>query len=147
MARAPCLPRIKSGADLPRKRGRTEKTSLHAIDRRTDQKLKRGQIEIDATLDLHGLSQERAHVRLNAFLARASLDGHRTVLVITGKGRLAGTEDGLLRSSGRGVLRACVPRWIEEAPLRGLVWGVRPAGARHGGDGALYVLLRKVKGA
>jgi DNA-nicking Smr family endonuclease len=120
-------------------------TKLQAIDRRTDQKLKRGQIKIDATLDLHGLSQERAHVRLNSFLARAALEGHRTVLVITGKGRTRAAADGQDRVRERGVLREAVPRWIEQTPLRDLVWGVRAAGSRHGGDGALYVLLKRKK--
>jgi len=150
--KAACEPKASGAArTLPKSpvkrapRPHRAQSRLHAIDRRTDQKLKRGQIEIDATLDLHGLSQERAHLRLNAFLARAALEGHRTVLIITGKGRPAATEDGLLRSRGRGVLREAVPRWIEEAPLRDLVWGVRLAGARHGGAGALYVLLKKQK--
>lgn len=116
--------------------------SLKAIDRRTDQKLRQGKIEIDATLDLHGLSQARAHARLASFLARAAADGARTVLVITGKG-MPSSGFGEAPDRRRGVLRDAVPRWLEEAPLRDLVWGIRAAGPRQGGDGALYVLLRK----
>jgi DNA-nicking Smr family endonuclease len=131
-------------ADLPRKWGRKE-SDLRAIDRRTDQKLKRGQMPVDATLDLHGLSQERAHRRLNSFLAKASAEGSRTVLVITGKGRADPAEEGAVPAERRGILREAVPRWIEQAPLRDLVWGIRPAGPRQGGHGALYVLLKRPK--
>lgn len=140
-AKPAALPRRPSAAAPVRK----TPASLAAIDRRTDQKLRRGQIEIDATLDLHGLSQSLAHRRLNAFLARAALEGHRKVLVITGKGRAR--EEGFMASERRGVLRDAVPRWIAEPPLCDLVWGLKPAAARHGGAGALYVLLRKVKRA
>jgi DNA-nicking Smr family endonuclease len=118
---------------------------LRAIDRRTDQKLKRGQVPVDATLDLHGLSQARAHRRLNSFLAKAAAEGSRTVLVITGKGRAEPGEEGAVPSERRGVLREAVPRWIEQAPLREMVWGIRPAGPRQGGQGALYVLLKRPK--
>lgn len=114
-----------------------------AVDRSTERKLKRGRIEIEATLDLHGLTQNLAHRRLNAFLARAALEGRRKVLVITGKGRAR--EEGLMPSEPRGVLREAVPRWIAEPPLCDLVWGLKTAGARHGGAGALYVLLKKQK--
>jgi len=119
------------------------KPSLRAIDRRTDQKLKRGRVEIDATLDLHGMTQGRAHARLISFLTRASAEGLRTVLVVTGKGAPRADAQGAIVQTGRGVLRAAVPRWLEEAPLRDLVWGLRAAGPRQGGQGALYVLLKR----
>ncbi|MFO1186898.1 MAG: Smr/MutS family protein [Alphaproteobacteria bacterium] len=118
---------------------------LTAIDRRTDQKLKRGRIEIEATLDLHGLTEARAHARLNTFLKGAVEDGRRTVLVITGKGGARGGGESFMPSDRRGVLREAVPRWIVEPPLCDLVWGLRPAGQRHGGAGAFYVLLKKVR--
>jgi DNA-nicking Smr family endonuclease len=138
-AKAPSPPK-----EVPRIRP-SNSPDLRAIDRRTDQKLKRGQVPVDATLDLHGLSQERAHRRLNSFLAKAVAAGARTVLVITGKGRVGPDADGSMSSAGRGVLREAVPRWIEQAPLRDLVWGIRPAGPRQGGHGALYVLLKRPK--
>jgi DNA-nicking Smr family endonuclease len=77
------------------------------------------------------------------FLTRAAADGQRTVLVITGKGRANASEEPPLDAERRGVLREAVPRWLAQAPLRDLIWAVRPAGPRQGGDGALYVLLKK----
>jgi len=118
--------------------------SSKTIDRRTEQKLKRGRMEIDATLDLHGLKQQAAHARLLHFIARAAEDGHRAVLVITGKGS-RGDEAGIMPSERRGVLRAQVPLWLEEAPLHAYVRGVKSAGPRHGGAGALYVLIKRKK--
>lgn len=105
------------------------------VDRRTMQRLRRGQIGIEARLDLHGLTQGEAHRALNAFLARCQTGGRRCVLVITGKGR---TDD-----EASGVLRRAVPRWLDQAPNRARIITVQPAQRRHGGEGALYVLLRK----
>lgn len=103
------------------------------IDRRSWTRLRRGQIEIERTLDLHGRTQTEAHGALNRFLTMASAAGLRCVLVVTGKGR----------SEGRGVLRQLVPRWLDEAPHRQSVLTYCPAQPRHGGDGAIYVLLRR----
>lgn len=114
------------------------------IDRRTEQKLKRGRTPIDAILDLHGLKQQAAHFKLMHFIARASEDGHKAVLVITGKGS-RGSEGGIMPAERRGVLRAQVPLWLEQAPLSHYVRGIKPAGPRHGGAGALYVLIKRKK--
>ncbi len=114
------------------------------IDRRTEQKLKRGRMEIDATLDLHGLKQHAAHSRLIHFIMRAAEDGDKAVLIITGKGS-RGEVGSIMPSERRGVLRAQVPLWLEQAPLSHYVRGVKSAGPRHGGAGALYVLLKKPK--
>ncbi|HLJ65440.1 MAG TPA: Smr/MutS family protein [Stellaceae bacterium] len=102
------------------------------IDRRTLERLRRGQLPIEARLDLHGLTQEEAHDALGAFLARVHGAGLRTVLVITGKGRM-----------GAGVLRAAVPRWLNEAPNRARILAIAHAVPRDGGDGALYLLLKR----
>lgn len=83
-------------------------------------------------LDLHGYGQDRARAALHAFVARAHEDGARAVLVITGKG---------LR--GDGVLRRYVPEWLAEAPSRARVAGISQAERRHGGEGALYVALKR----
>ena len=107
-----------------------------AYDRRSAQKLKRGQFPIDARLDLHGMTQDEAHRTLNAALSRACRQGKRTILVITGKG--AGKK-------GSGVLRRNVPRWLGEAPLAGVVIGYSEARMRDGGEGALYIRLRRQK--
>jgi DNA-nicking Smr family endonuclease len=121
-----------------------------AFDRRTARRIARGAIEIEARIDLHGLREHDAHTRLVAFLRRAQAAGKRTVLVITGKGR--GTDDPLapfdLEATGgrRGVLKRNVPRWLTAADVAPIVVTYTTAHARHGGDGALYVHLRKVRG-
>jgi DNA-nicking Smr family endonuclease len=102
------------------------------LDRRTWLRLKRGHVELDQTLDLHGQTQERAHQRLRAFMADAQARGSRCVLVVTGKGLESG-----------GILRHMVPRWLNEEPNRARVVAYSPAQPRHGGSGALYVLLRR----
>lgn len=103
------------------------------LDRRNAQRLKRGQMAIEARLDLHGMTQAEAHGALARFIARSYDDGRRAVLVITGKG----TRD------GEGVLRRAVPRWLDEPALRPLILARDEAQPRHGGAGALYVLLRR----
>jgi len=104
------------------------------IDRANAERLKRGLREIEATLDLHGMTQAEAHRALAAFVAASHDAGRRCVLVITGRG---------LGSSGPGILKRSVPRWLEEPELRRRILAVAPAQPRHGGPGATYVLLRR----
>jgi DNA-nicking Smr family endonuclease len=104
------------------------------LDRRSWLRLKRGQVVIEQTLDLHGQTQDEAHRRLQLFLADAQATGCRSVLVVTGKGLETG-----------GTLRHMVPRWLNEEPNRARVLAFCPAQARHGGSGALYVLLRRLR--
>ena len=120
---------------------------LADFDRRKARQIASGKIEVEARIDLHGLRQRDAHARLRAFLLEAHARGHKTVLVITGKG---GEEpaDGLGALVGerqRGVLRRNVPHWLEEPDLRAIVLSFTQAGLRHGGAGALYVQLRKAR--
>jgi DNA-nicking Smr family endonuclease len=109
-------------------------------DRRTQTRLKRGQIAIEAKLDLHGLTQGEAHEELRRFIAGSREQGRRCVLIVTGTGVRSGGRGGVREA---GVLRRSVPRWLAEPALREAVLGVAPAEPRHGGQGALYVLLRK----
>jgi DNA-nicking Smr family endonuclease len=114
------------------------------VDRRTAERLRRGELPIEARLDLHGMTQEEAHGALDAFLARAVGAGQRCVLVITGKGRRrrdAAEEDAIVERAG--VLRSAVPRWLNEAPNRARLLAFAPARPQHGGGGALYLLLRR----
>ena len=105
------------------------------LDKRSAQRLKRGQLPVDDRIDLHGMTQAEAHGALDDFLASAQGAGHRCVLVITGKG---------VRPDGAtGVLRAMVPRWLNEPPNRARVLAIDTAQPRHGGAGAFYVLLKK----
>ena len=98
-------------------------------------RLDRGRDEPAATLDLHGLNQDQARAVLTAFILRGWAEHRRTILVITGKGAL-----------GDGVLRRRVPRWLAEPPLRAAVAGLSEAHRRHGGEGALYVALKRAEG-
>jgi DNA-nicking Smr family endonuclease len=111
---------------------------LAPIDRRLKQKLARGREAIDRSIDLHGLTQAQAHPALVRFLRSARAEGARLVLVITGKG---GRSDDF--TADRGVLRRQVPLWLRSAELRDAVIGFDWAHAAHGGEGALYVRIRR----
>jgi DNA-nicking Smr family endonuclease len=111
---------------------------LAPLGRRERAKLSRGRQEIEARLDLHGMTQTRAHHALSGFLHRAHLDGLTFVLVITGKGKM-GAE------SERGVLRRQVPHWLSQPEFRALVVGLEEAHIGHGGEGALYVRIRRAR--
>jgi DNA-nicking Smr family endonuclease len=113
--------------------------SLVPIERRERQRLARGVSPIDARIDLHGRSQADAHTALLQFLRHAQADGARFVLVITGKG-------GSNLPSGRGVLRRQVPLWLSLPEFRLYVVAAEAAHAAHGGEGALYVRLRRPRG-
>jgi DNA-nicking Smr family endonuclease len=115
----PELPELTAGAAI-------------GVDLRTVRKLRRGKLMVDARLDLHGHTQDAAYEALAGFLARAQQSGSRTVLVITGKS---------------GVLRQMAPRWLNAAPNRARVLSFTAARPADGGDGALYVLLKKAKRA
>ncbi len=112
---------------------------LATLGRREKSQIGRGRKEIDARIDLHGMTQVRAHRALYDFLHRAHRDGCALVLVITGKGRTVGPE------SERGILRKQVPQWLGLPELRSLVVGFDAASIGHGGEGALYVRLRRAR--
>jgi DNA-nicking Smr family endonuclease len=107
-------------------------TPLSKLDRRAKSRIARGHTEIDARLDLHGMTLERARSRLASFIREAQARGHALVLVITGKG-----------VSGRGALKHEVPHWLALAEFRSLVIGFEEAAINHGGSGALYVRIRR----
>ncbi|MBR0968460.1 Smr/MutS family protein [Bradyrhizobium diazoefficiens] len=109
---------------------------LAPLGKRERTKLSRGRSEIEARLDLHGMTQTRAHRALTGFLHRAHDDGLTFVLVITGKGRSGGES---------GVLRRQVPEWLSLPEFRSLVVGFEEAAICHGGEGALYVRIRRAR--
>ncbi|MGQ3675036.1 Smr/MutS family protein [Xanthobacter sp. TB0139] len=123
---------------------------LTTLEPKARRRLGRG-AEVDARLDLHGLTQTAAHYRLRMFLMDAQASGHSVVLVITGKGggdRLAQERESARQMAAvfgeeRGVLRRAVPHWLAAPDLRGVVLGFESAGRRHGGEGALYVRIRR----
>lgn len=94
-------------------------------------RIRRGQSEIDARIDLHGHTQDTAHREVVDFILRQAGLGARCVLVITGKGRL-----------GTGVLRSRLFDWIADPDLRPFIAGYATAHPRHGGSGAVYLFLR-----
>jgi DNA-nicking Smr family endonuclease len=112
---------------------------LAPLGRRERAQLSRGKKEIDARIDLHGMTQTRAHRALFGFLQRAHGEGLTFVLVITGKGKVGGPE------SERGVLRRQVPQWLSLPEFRSLVVGFEEAHIGHGGEGALYVRVRRAR--
>lgn len=127
-------PKVKGPAPKPAKGAQFKPVAEAApeIEPRRKQRLSRERDPILARLDLHGLDQDRARTVLSGFLQRAQDDGARAVLVITGKGFL-----------GDGILRRRAPEWLASPALRTVVAGVSEAHRRHGGEGALYVALKK----
>jgi DNA-nicking Smr family endonuclease len=113
--------------------------ALSPMMRKEKQKLARGHETIDARIDLHGMTQTEAHAALRSLLQRSQADGAKFVLVITGKGLPNASFN------GRGVLRRQVPLWLALPEFRRYVAGFDVASASHGGEGALYVRLRKAK--
>jgi DNA-nicking Smr family endonuclease len=111
------------------------------MDKKAFGRLKRGKLEPQARLDLHGMTRERAHPALTGFILRAQAEGKRLVLVITGKGK--DRDDGGPIPERAGILRHSVPQWLAQPPLAQAVLQVSPAHARHGGGGAYYVYLRR----
>ncbi len=117
------------------------------LDGNTSERLRRGEIEPEARLDLHGLTETAAHRALVTFLRAAHARKLRLVLVVTGKGGVPSTAhepfDLGFEAPRRGVLKRMTPRWLKEPELAGFVADTREAHRRHGGSGALYVYLRK----
>ncbi len=146
--RQPLRPRRSPAPNLPlRSRRRSLRRSarppppLAPLTRRTKKRIARGNHAIDGRLDLHGMTQAEAHDALFGFLRAKQARGAKVVLVITGKGA-RGSDDG----GGRGVLKRMVPMWLGMPDFRGLIVGFESAAMGHGGEGALYVSLRKARG-
>lgn len=110
--------------------------AMPGIDKRQGERFRRGQLPIEGRIDLHGRTQAEAHDALQHFIERAFKAGKRQLLVITGKG---------MTQSKSGVLKANVPRWLNEPALRRLILAISQARPEHGGEGALYVLLKRAK--
>ena len=127
----------------------SSRQNVPGLDRSSAEKLRKGRLEIEGRVDLHGHSRKEAHSRLRSFLGSAHRQGKRCVLVITGKGSSERkTDDAPFMSgssSGKGILREEVPKWLAQSDLKRLVLDYRAAQPKHGGDGALYVLLRRTR--
>ncbi|MEM1302603.1 MAG: Smr/MutS family protein [Pseudomonadota bacterium] len=114
------------------------------MDAKSFSKLKKGRLEPEGRIDLHGMTTAEAHPELVNFILRSHHKGRRLVLVITGKGDGPGGPSGPLPYQ-RGILRRQVPHWLQQAPIGTLILQMTPASPRHGGNGALYVYLRRAK--
>ncbi len=132
----------KSPAPLPKRQAlKREPPPTPALDKRADKRTRRGQVEIDGKLDLHGMTQIQARSSLRGFLLHLHGQGARCALVITGKG------DPRQRAYGHdapGILRRRLPDWLNEPDIRPIVAQYATANRRHGGDGAFYIFLKRV---
>lgn len=128
------LPRIFSS-----KRGKNladlEINNSAGIDYSTNRKITKGEYAIDGTLDLHGKTQEQAFLSLTKFIEEAYYTDKRLLLVVVGKGKQS--------ENNQGVLKASVPHWVNRQDLRHLIIGIKTAAPKHGGDGAIYILLKR----
>ena len=121
-------------------------TGIHRRDR---QRLGRGNVKIEARIDLHGETLETARYKLLQFLQRACTSRLKLVLVITGKGSSPYFRHTLHGQNYQhsnmhdGLLRKALPEWLHDPQFRQLVSGFQPAHPRHGGGGAYYIRLRK----
>ena len=130
------------GEDRPSKPRPPATIDTQTLDATWERKLAKALVHPDFTLDLHGHSLDAAHARLDSGLAQASAMGARLVLVITGRPRPVESAD---RSHSRGAIRAKVIDWLALGAHGSRIAAVRPAHRRHGGAGALYVVLRRPK--
>lgn len=146
-SRAPAPAPLKSGAAFatpPRPAG-----AKSPADRSGDRKIRRGRVEVEARIDLHGLTTKKARRDLLRFLERAQGNGVRQVLVITGKGAGARAQDRRKFEPWDpeapplpGVLRRSFSQWMADPEFAQLVSGYAEAHRRHGGSGAFYVMVR-----
>ena len=145
---APLPKRIKGRVPPPRPEPAPVATPLRqltsgGLDSSWDRKLGRGPLQPDVTIDLHGLNLAMAHDRLNGGIAQALAMGARVILLIAGKHRPVPEND--LRGEKRGAIRAKLLDWLAASPHAGQIAAVRAAQPRHGGDGAVYIVLRKAR--
>lgn len=128
----------------PRKAQDRSQVRNHGLDKKVENRLRRGRLDPEARIDLHGMTREAASRALKRFVVSNHSQGRRLLLVITGKGGArSNSEDPF--SSERGVLKRSVPDWLRMPPLAEIVLDTVPAHQRHGGSGALYIYLRRVR--
>jgi len=138
----PPIPAFRIGVMATRTAPAPKAATAHiAMDQKAFRKLKRGKLVPEARLDLHGMTLEQAHPRLLGFIDASAARGLRLVLVITGKGR-PGSDDNPIPTRP-GVLRRQVPHWLRAMPV---ILQITQASHKHGGEGALYVYLRRRRG-
>lgn len=114
------------------------------LDRQTSRRLEKGRVQVEAKLDLHGMRQRDAHAALRRFLRSAQGKDYRHVLVITGKGATQEAAKSFYEEEARGVLCQAVPQWLSDPEFSSIVVSFSQAPRRLGGEGALYVRLRRM---
>jgi DNA-nicking Smr family endonuclease len=108
------------------------------IDRNTQERFRKGDMDMDGRLDLHGFTCDEAREMVAGFIASHYSRGSRFLLIITGKGTFR--KEGEERA---GVLKGALPSWLSEPDIRPYILAFDTAKAKHGGSGAFYVLLRR----
>ena len=130
-------PRPLSSPPPPPKRA----LNAHGLDSTWDRRLSRGSVDPDVTIDLHGLGLDAAHNRLTGGITQALAMGARVILLIAGKHRPHGDHDA--RGERRGAIRAKLLDWLAASSHADRIAAIRPAAQRHGGAGAVYIILRR----
>ena len=139
---SPKIKTLSQSANEPfQKKVILENSQKVKMDMKAFTKLKKGKLEPEDTLDLHGMTLETAFPALSSFISRAHSTQKRLVLVITGKGK--NTDPGYAVPQRNGVLRSQVPIWLKEPRFSSLVLQIERAHHRHGGLGAFYIYLRR----
>jgi DNA-nicking Smr family endonuclease len=115
---------------------------LAVLDSSWEKRVRSGTLTPDMAIDLHGHNLATAHLQLNRALAGALAQGVRTLLVVTGKSRKTNND---IPGGQRGAIRAEIGHWLQTSPHADAIASVRIAHPRHGGDGALYIILRRKK--
>lgn len=117
--------------------------SMQPLDKKEKRGVTKGKLSIDARIDLHGMTQERAKSALRLFITDSHRKRLKIVLIITGKGGNKGVRAFGPDLNAPGVLKRVVPHWLRSAEFSAMVIGFEPAARHHGGDGALYVRLKR----
>jgi DNA-nicking Smr family endonuclease len=120
---------------LPQQSPRNTSPSSFQIDAKYKKRLKQGDVKLDGSIDLHDLTLHQAHQKFMQFLSQHIAKKSRCLLVITGQGK----------PKGEGVIRKNFPLWCEDAVIKPFILNLQQAHIKHGGDGAFYLLLRRVR--
>ena len=144
LVKAPPKPLTAGKPFLPAYQAPTSPVQVveRGVDPAIHKKVRRGRIDIDGKIDLHGMTQAEARETLRRFIGARAARGDRTVLVITGKG-VKTDNDYIAAMTERGILRTMLPIWLSEPGLSHLISGWSVAARGHGGEGAWYVRLRR----
>jgi len=113
------------------------------VDKKTFSKLKKGQIEPENKLDLHGMNFRKAHKEVLSFIMESNRKNSRLVLIITGKGQIDKKERDFFLENNSGTLKKALPGWLSVDPLKNLILNFTLAHNNHGGEGAYYVYLKR----